>query len=46
MTTATIKKGTQFAFGHVANGTGTQIFIPTNQQTGKVVYSSVVTPLK
>jgi RHS repeat-associated protein len=46
MTTATIKKGTQIAIGRVEGGTGTQVFLPTDLQKGKVVYSNTVTPLK
>jgi RHS repeat-associated protein len=41
MTTVTIKKGTQFAVGGVANGTGTQIFLPTYLQQNNAIYSAI-----
>jgi hypothetical protein len=46
VSSVTIKKGTQFAIGGVENGTGTQVFIPRDQQNGKVVYSAVSNLLK
>jgi RHS repeat-associated protein len=45
LTTATIKKGTQFAVGKVSNGTGIQIYIPSEIQKGKVIYSGIVKAL-
>ena len=46
MTSVTIKKGTQVAMGRVEGGTGTQIFLPSDMQKGKVVYSKNVTNLQ
>ena len=37
---ATIKKGTQVAIGRVEGGTGIQVFLPTDAQKGKVIYSA------